>query len=281
VSETARATSRERDLAALARRLYTRAGWTLPWLGLLLAGLIWEFVARVIVRSQLLFATLTSTLAAAWDLFASGSIYPHLAISAQEFAIGFVISVIGGVALGAVFAAVPPVGRLFSGVVQAAYATPLIAVAPLLIVLFGIGIPSKIIVVVLLAVFPVLISTESAFRSINPEYIETALAFGAGRFQVLRKVVLPAASIGILTGVRLAVGRGIIGVVVGEIFGSFSGLGFLIVQYSQAFQTAKTLAVVLILAVIGVVTNVGLLHLENRLSPWRQSKRAGTRIDAE
>jgi len=247
----------------------------------LLAGLIWEFVARVIVRSQLLFATLTSTLAALWDLFASGSIYPHLAISAQEFAIGFVISAIGGVALGAVFAAVPPVGRLFSGIVQAAYATPLIAVAPLLIVLFGIGIPSKIIVVVLLAVFPVLISTESAFRSINPEYVETAVAFGAGRFQVLRKVVLPAASIGILTGVRLAVGRGIIGVVVGEIFGSFNGLGFLIVQYSQAFQTAKTLAVVLILAVIGVVTNNGLLRLENRLSPWRQSKGAGRRIDAE
>jgi NitT/TauT family transport system permease protein len=230
----------------------------------------------VIVRSQLLFATLPSTLAALWDLLASGAILPDLAVSAEEFAIGFVISVVVGIAIGAAFAAIPTLGRLFSAVIQAAYATPLVAVAPLLIVLFGIGAPSKVLVVVLLAVFPVLISTESAFRSVDPEYIETAVAFGAGRSQIVRRVVLPAASLGILTGIRLAVGRGIIGVVVGEIFGSTRGLGFLIVQYSQAFQTARTLAVVLILALIGVITNHGLLLLEQRLSPWQTSaKRPG------
>lgn len=253
------------------RRMRIGASWALPLVGILLAGAVWEFAARVIVRSQLLFATLTSTLAAFWDLFVSGSILPDLAVSAQEFVVGFVISVVAGIALGAAFAAAPPLGRLFGAVVQAAYATPLVAVAPLLIVLFGIGTVSKIIVVVLLAIFPVLIATESAFRSVDPEYVETAVAFGASRAQVVRRVVLPAASLGILTGVRLAVGRGIIGVVVGEIFGSTKGLGFLIVQYSQAFQTARTLAVVLILALIGVATNNGLLLLEERLSPWRSS----------
>lgn len=256
-----------------SRALYERIGsFALPWLGLLIAGLVWEFIARYVVGSQLLFATLTSTIAALVELFVSGSILPDLAISSQEFVIGFLISVVAGVALGAAFAALPPLGRLLIGVVQAAYATPLVAVAPLLIVLFGLGIVSKVIVVILLAIFPVLISTESAFRSINPEYLETARAFGAGRFQVLRMVVLPAAALGILTGIRLAVGRGIIGVVVGEIFGSTKGLGFLIVQYSQSFQTARTLAVVLILAGIGVITNYGLLMLEDRLSPWQRSR---------
>ncbi len=175
-------------------------------MGLILAGVVWELVARLIVKSPLLFATFSSTLVALWELFRSGAVLPHLVVSAQEFAIGFAISAVAGVAIGAAFAAAPGLGRLCSAVVQAAYATPLVAVAPLLIVLFGIGVQSKIIIVVLLAIFPVLISTESALRSINPEYVETGIAFGAGRLQLLRKVVLPAASIGILTGLRLAVG---------------------------------------------------------------------------
>ncbi len=246
----------------------------LPLLGLLLAAAIWELVARDVVRSQLLFATLSSTVAALWDLFRTGAILPHLVVSAQEFAVGWVISAVVGVAVGALFAAVPGLGKLFSAVVQAAYATPLVAIAPLLIVLFGFGVVSKVIVVFLLAFFPVLISTEGAFRTVNPEYVETAVAFGAGRFQVLWKVVLPAASIGILTGLRLAVGRGIIGVVVGEIFGSTQGLGFLIVQYSQAFRTAQTLAVVLVLALIGILASEGLRRLEDRLTPWQEPKAA-------
>jgi NitT/TauT family transport system permease protein len=256
-------------------------GWVLPVVGLILAGIVWELVARLIVRTPLLFATLSSTLNALWVLVRSGAIVPHVLVSAQEFAIGFIISAVAGVAIGAAFAAFPWLGKLCSAVVQAAYATPLVAVAPLLIVLFGIGVASKIIIVVLLAIFPVLISTESAFRSINPEYVETAVAFGAGRFQVLRKVVLPAASLGILTGLRLAVGRGIIGVLVGEIFGATRGLGFLIVQYSESFQTAKTLAVVLVLAVIGVLVNGGLQRLEDRLSPWQESRKNRRQTDAE
>jgi NitT/TauT family transport system permease protein len=252
----------------------------LPVLGLLMAGIAWELVARLVVRSQLLFAPLSSTVVALWDLLRSGTLAPHLVVSAEEFAIGFLISAVAGVALGASFAAVPWLGRLLSGVVQAAYATPLVAVAPLLIVLFGIGIRSKIIIVILLAIFPVLISTESAVRS-NPEYVETAVAFGASRIQVLRKVVFPAAFVGILTGLRLAVGRGIIGVLVGEIFGATHGLGFLIVQYSESFQTAKTLAVVLVLALIGVLTSGGLERLEARLSPWQESKRTRHQADVE
>jgi NitT/TauT family transport system permease protein len=189
-----------------------------------------------------------------------------------------VIAAAGGVLIGAVLAALPVASKTFAGVIQAAYATPLIALAPLLVVLFGIGLESKVIVVFLLAVFPVIIATESAFRTVNPEYVETARAFGAGRLQVVAKVVFPAAAVGVLTGLRLGVGRGIIGVVVGEIFGAQRGLGFLIVQYSEAFRTADVLAVVLLLAAIGVGTNSALRKLEDRLSPWTRS--AGPRRTA-
>jgi NitT/TauT family transport system permease protein len=167
---------------------------------------------------------------------------------------------------------------MFRNVVQAGYATPLVAVAPLIIVLFGIGLLSKVAVVFVLALFPILIATQSALTSIDPSYPETARAFGASGVQNLRMVTFPAASLGVLTGLRLAVGRGIIGVVVGEFFGARAGLGFLLVQYSMGFQTAKTLAVVLLLAIIGVTANQGLLAFEKRVSPWKaEGRRSGER----
>lgn len=262
-------TTPERDLRE--RRQWVRV-CLLPFMGLVLFGVIWESTALFIVGSDLFLAPLTDTLVSLWKLFTSGEIYPHLSASAQAFAIGYVIAVGVGVSLGACFAAVPTVGRLFDWVVQGAYATPLIAVAPLLIVLFGLGIVSKIIVVFILALFPILISTETALRSVPPEFVETARAFGAGRWQVTKAVVFPAASVGVLTGLRLAVARGIIGVVVGEIFGATQGLGFLIVRYSQSFRTDSTLAVVLVLAMIGVIANNLLLRMERQLSPWQRKR---------
>jgi ABC-type nitrate/sulfonate/bicarbonate transport system permease component len=244
--------------------------WLLPIMGLLMVGVIWECTALFIVRNELFLAPLTDTLAALWELFQTGEVYPHLLASAQAFALGYVIAGFAGIAIGACFAAMPAVGRLFSWVVQGAYATPLIAIAPLLIVLFGLGIMSKVLVVFILSLFPILISTETSLRSVSPDFIETAKAFGADRWQIVRAVVFPAASVGILTGLRLAVARGIIGVVVGEIFGATQGLGFLIVRYSQSFRTARTLAVVLVLALIGVVANNLLLRLEREVSPWKQ-----------
>jgi ABC-type nitrate/sulfonate/bicarbonate transport system permease component len=247
------------------------ASWLLPALGLLIAGVIWEFIARVVVANPLLFAPLTATLAALWNLIATGTIFPDLLVSSEEFFIGYILAAISGLLIGSIFAAWPAIGRMFSGVVQGLYSTPLVAVAPLFVVLFGIGIYSKAVMVFVLAIFPVLISTESAFRSIDPDFVETALAFGASKRQLIHRVVLPAALAGVVNGLRLAVGRGIIGVVVGEIFGATAGLGFLIVQYSQAFQTARTLAVVLVLALIGIVSNSLLRLLERRLSPWART----------
>jgi NitT/TauT family transport system permease protein len=136
-------------------------------------------------------------------------------------------------------------------------------------VLFGVGLLSKVVVVFVLAIFPIIIATHSALTSINPDYLETSRAFGASRGQALRLVVFPAAAVGVMAGLRLAIGRGIIGVVVGEFFGARAGLGFLLVQFSMAFQTAKTLSVVILLAAIGVTTNYFLLRLETRWSPWK------------
>jgi NitT/TauT family transport system permease protein len=241
-----------------------------PLLGIALFGATWEFVGRFLLRSELLFAPLSSTLRALVDLARSGELTAHVLVSGQELLVGYALAAVTGIAIGSLFAMMPIVSRILAPLVLGAYATPLIAITPLIIVIVGLGAASKIVIVFLLAVFPIIINTESGLRSVDPDYIDTARAFRADRVQILRLVVFPAALISIVAGLRLAIGRGIIGVVVGEIFGATQGLGFLIVQYSNSFRTARTLAIVLLLVAIGVGANAVLEAIETRLSPWRR-----------
>jgi NitT/TauT family transport system permease protein len=151
------------------------------------------------------------------------------------------------------------------------YATPIIALAPLLILWFGIGIWSKIAVVFSLVVFPVIINTEAGIRQTDPQLIEAAKSFCANRWQIFAKVSLPAASPMILAGLRLGVGRGLIGVVVGELAGSRAGLGFLINNASQVFNMPQVFAAIIILAAAGILLTAGLQRLERVLVPWKEN----------
>jgi len=238
-------------------------------MGICTAGAVWEFVARVVVHDHLLLPTVESTFAAIWDLFATGVILPDIKVSAEEFAYGYVIAAVGGIFLGALFASRPVLSSMFTPLVQAAYVTPLLAVAPLIITIVGVGIASKIVMVVILAIFPIIVNTESGLKAVDPGYIETARAFRAGRLQTLRKVVLPASAQSIVAGLRLGVAGGIAGVVVGEFFGAYAGLGFEVVQYSNELKTSDTMAIVLILAGIGVILNAILRKIEAAVTPWR------------
>ena len=240
----------------------------LALIGLLLVAAVWEFIGRVVVTDRLLFAPFTTTIAQLWKLLTSGAILPDLKASAEEFLLGYGIAAVLGVLIGAGFAASSLCRQIFSAAVQAGYATPIVAIAPMITVLFGIGLQSKVIVVAALAIFPIVIGTESALTGINPEYLETAQAFGASRLETLRKVVFPAAAAGVMTGLRLGVGRGIIGVVVAEFFGATTGLGFLLISYANEFQATNVLAVVVLLALIGVLSNSLLLAVERRVTPW-------------
>ena len=152
---------------------------------------------------------------------------------------------------------------------NALYSTPIVAIAPLFILWFGIGIESKIATAALCAVFPILINCASGFATTDQSYIDVARAFGFGKTQVFRKILLPSALAFIATGIRLGIGRALVGAVVAEFFGAKAGLGFRILVSGQAFQTADLLAGVLVLALTGVVA-LGLVErVERRLAPWR------------
>jgi NitT/TauT family transport system permease protein len=150
------------------------------------------------------------------------------------------------------------------------YSTPLIALAPLFILWLGIGIVSKVAVVFAMALFPITINTTAGIKNTDQDLIDVARAFGYSRSDIFRKVLLPSALSFIVTGFRLAVGRGIVAVVVAEFFGSRGGLGYLILVSSQSFAMDRLLLAVLLLAFTGVI-GIGLVgRLERRLAPWRE-----------
>jgi len=257
------------------RKVAQSAGrWLLPFVGLAIVAAIWEITGRFIITDRLLFSPMSTTFVTLYHMLRSGAILPDLRVSAVEFALGYLVAAVVGISMGAWFAASSTAHRMFSATIQAGYATPIIALAPLITVILGIGIRSKVVVIASLAVFPILIGTEGALRSIDPEFIETGRAFGANRLQMLRKIIFPAAAGGVLTGLRLGVGRGIIGCVVAEFFGSTQGLGHLMLYYSDSFQTSKALAVVVLLAAIGVFSNSILLAVERRVTPWSRGPSA-------
>jgi NitT/TauT family transport system permease protein len=148
------------------------------------------------------------------------------------------------------------------------YATPTIALAPLFILLMGIGIWSKVAVVFILVVFPVVLNTEAGLRTTSKQLIETIRSFGATRSQIFWKVSLPSALPFIFAGLKIGIGRGLIGVVVAELFGSRAGLGQLITQSAETFNMPELFAAVIILAVAGITMTSAFGQLERRIVHW-------------
>ena len=230
--------------------------------------LLWELISRFVVDNALFLAAPSQIAVAIYTLAVTGQLWHHVGVSAAEFALGYVIASILGIALGLAMASSATMKRALQPWVSGLYATPTIALAPLFILWFGIGIWSKVIVVITLVLFPVAINTEAGLRTTSERLIEMLRSFGATRKQIFFKVSLPSAVPFILAGLKLGIGRGLIGVVVAELFGSRAGLGRLISQSADAFNMPELFAGVVVLAIAGIVMTAGFGWLEKRLVPW-------------
>jgi NitT/TauT family transport system permease protein len=235
----------------------------------ILLGLsIWEFISRVVIDNALFLAAPSQIIGAIVNLAATGELEHHMAVSGAEFAIGYVIASVLGIALGVAMAESATVKQMAQPWVSGLYATPTIALAPLFILWLGIGIWSKVIVVVTLCLFPVAINTEAGLRQTSERLAEMLRSFGANRKQIFWKLKLPSAMPFVLTGLKLGIGRGLIGVVVAELFGSRAGLGRLISQSADSFNMPELFAGVVVLAIAGIVMTAGFSWIEDRLVPW-------------
>jgi NitT/TauT family transport system permease protein len=233
------------------------------------AGLaLWELISRLVVANPLFLAAPSQIVEAIYRLSLTGEMQRHIAISAAEFALGYAIASVIGIGFGFGMANSARFKQAMQPWISGLYATPTIALAPLFILWLGIGIWSKVLVVIFLVLFPVTINTEAGLRTTSERLIEMLRSFGATPRQIFFKVSLPSALPFILAGLKLGIGRGLIGVVVAELFGSRAGLGRLISQSADAFNMPELFAGVIVLAVAGIAMTAGFGWVERRLVPW-------------
>ncbi|MDR5836053.1 ABC transporter permease [Caballeronia sp. LZ034LL] len=215
--------------------------------------LVWEIVGRWVVTNPILFAPPSRVAMAAWPLLQNGRLARDIAISLGEFAAGFALAAVCGIAAG-VGLALSSRWRTFAEPwIDILYSSPLVALMPFFILVFGIGMASKIAIVTTVAIIPILYNTLSGVRGADPAWLDVARVYHCSRAQVLTRILLPAALPSIVVGLRLGIGRGLTGVAVGELFAAQGGLGYLITTAGQSFDTPTLLLGVALFSLIGIV----------------------------
>jgi NitT/TauT family transport system permease protein len=228
--------------------------------------LAWQLAGTYLIVNKLFFATPSDIVMAAINLWHSGQLQLDIIASYSAIVYGMVIAIVVGIAIGVLSGTSDTFLDYTDWFFTAMYSTPLVAVAPILILWFGIGISSKVAVVFLMAVFPILISTTTGIRNTDAVYIDVARSFGATRADTIRKVMIPASVPFVVTGIRLAIGRAVVGVVVGELFGAYAGLGFLVFTAGQTFNAPELFLGVTLLAITGLSLTEAMKWIEARVS---------------
>jgi len=231
---------------------------------------VWELIGNTFQLINPMFMSAPSLIyKAAVQLFASGEIWNDLRVSGIEFFWGYLLSVAFGVPFGIMVGWYRRMSYIFDPFINAMNATPRVALLPLVIIWLGIGILSKVGIIFLGAVFPILINTRDGVKTTPYNLLNAARSFGASEWMVFKTVVLPSTVPFILTGLRLGVGRALVSVMVGELYAATAGIGFMITVAGATFQTDKVFVGVLIFALSGMVSMEMLTKVERRFDKWR------------
>jgi NitT/TauT family transport system permease protein len=232
----------------------------------------WELYGRSI--NPIFLSYPTAIVAAAVELIGSGQLLSALLKSLQGLALGFGLAIVLGIGLGVLMGRYRALYLALDPFLVALYATPGVALIPLIMLWLGLGLAAKVVIIFEACFFPIVINTYAGVRNVSRSNVDVARAYGASDRQVLRLVLLPSALPFIMAGIRLAVGRGVIGMVVAEFFTSLSGLGSLIIVFENAFATAKLFVPVITLSLLGVSLTALAQLIERRLAPWKETERA-------
>ncbi len=233
--------------------------------------IVWQIVGPTI--SPIFFTYPTKIAVAFYQLTVSGELPYYLAQSLEVMAYGLSIAILVGIPLAILMARVRWLDWALDLPINALYATPLVAVVPLLVLWFGIYMKAKIIVVFLFAVFPVLINTYQGVRECDKNMLEVARSFRSNEWRVWGDVLLPFAVPYIIAGIRLAIGRGLIGMIIAEFYTTITGLGFMITRYANNFEMDKTFVPVIVLMFLGVSLTSALKWFGHRIAPWSHANR--------
>jgi NitT/TauT family transport system permease protein len=253
-----------------------RRGSTFYWIvrGLSIVIVLggWEILGAQI--NPVFLSTPSRILVALLALLRNGQLFEALRLSLLGIALGFGAAVAVGVPLGILMGRSRTAEAALEPWVNALYVTPRVALIPLLLIWFGIGFEAQVVVIFLSSVFPLIVNSYAGVREIGSSLVDTARSFCADERQLFYEVVLPASAPFIMTGLRLGIGQAVIGMIVAQMFLALSGLGKLLVNYGDFYKTDYVFAVVIVIAVLGVVLTEAVKIIERRFAHWKATERA-------
>jgi NitT/TauT family transport system permease protein len=261
----------DEDPAAGGWRRVLRNPWVLRAAGLVVLLGLWEYFLGPGRVEPILAAPPSKVVTAVPDVVRDPLFLPAIADTLMLFALGVAISLTVGVFVGYLLARVRFLDTALSPYVNALYASPLPALVPIITAVFGYLLEAKLLIVVLLGVFPILINANQGAKDADPTLIEVAHSFGASERRVWLDVIFPFSVPYLLVGARLSAARALIGTVVAEIYASPSGLGYLIITYGSRFNMDSMLVVVLTFTLMGLLLSVGIGFIGRTLVHWRVS----------
>jgi ABC-type nitrate/sulfonate/bicarbonate transport system permease component len=233
--------------------------------------LVWEIVG--LFTPRIFLQPFHATIVAFWKMLGDGALLAATSASLAVLLAGLAISVLLGMPLGLLMGRYVRLDWALSPYVNGLYATPTVALLPVLSLWLGLYFAPKVAIVVLLAIFPIIKNTYAGAATVGPELLEPAISMQASELQIARYVIAPAIVPFVMAGLRLSVGRGIVGLVVGEFFTAQTGLGGLLIRYASNFRTAEMFVPIFVLVAIGygLTALVGLL--QRRVAPWKETDR--------
>jgi NitT/TauT family transport system permease protein len=253
------------DLATRPRRTLPR--WAITTLSLAIFLALWEFFGRDI---NPVFGSSPSAIGEAFiDIARSGKLERALFQSLQPFVLGYALAILVGIPIGLIVGRFRTAEAALGIYVTAGYAMPLVALVPLLILWLGLGFAVKVAVVFLMSIFPICINTWAGVNAVPVSLIEVGRSFVASDATILRRIVLPATLPYIMAGIRLAVGRAVVAMIIAEFFTAISGLGGIIIQSANNFDTATMFVPVVVLMVLAIGLNALILWVERKVAPWQ------------
>jgi len=241
-------------------------------LGLLSVALFlaaWQAVFLFVPFNPLFISKPTLIAASLYELIVTGTLFHDLAVSAVPFVYGFSAAIVVGIALGIVMGWRVRVGYALDPLMTVFYASPLVALAPLVIVFFGVGVSGKAIIIFLLSVFPFIFNAQAGVKAVDRLLINVVRSLGGTEKDLYLKVIVPSVLPYIVAGARIAIGRGLIGVLVAEFFAASEGIGYAIARYGDLFALDKMFACIVAIMVIAVVMTEGIRWAERSAFPWR------------
>ena len=254
----------------LVATLQRRADLLLPLAALIVFLGLWEFLGRL--TDPILFSPPSRVLTGFQELIETGRLQRATLITLNALSVGFILSVVVGLPLGLLLGRSKALSSVLEPYIDAIYATPRVVIVPLVILWFGVGYMGRLFIIFIGTVIPIIINTAIGVRNARRDLIEVATSFGANERQLARHVILPGAVPYIIAGLRIAMGRALVGVIVAEIFLDLTGLGGIIQTESAFFRTHRMLAAVVVIGLLGTLLIGAFGLLERRFAAWKQSQ---------